>query len=240
MTVQPSPVSRSTGRHDTDPWPRFQDDVAHALDQAQQALVSPDARSLDGVVWAAAHLAAFERAVLPVVRRTVGDGPTAVEEVRRHATVLENALRMFERWHTGDVLAAQVDAARLRRRLLELLMEHGRVERRLLSRLGDRLNPTEQEALAAAYRRALEHAPTRPHPHVPHGGALGALAFRVDAFRDRLMDVMDSRHVPTPRVPREAVRPGRWGLWLLGRSRPDDGIEAKTTALNSTESPFVD
>jgi hypothetical protein len=62
----------------------------------------------------------------------------------------------------------------------------------------------------------LEHAPTRPHPHTPHRGVLGAAAFRVDAWRDRVLDTMDGRHVPAPRAPRQSVAPGRWGNYLLG------------------------
>jgi hypothetical protein len=45
---------------------------------------------------------------------------------------------------------------------------------------------------------------------------LGALAFRVDAMRDKLMDTMDGRHVPAPRTSRESTRPGRWGSYVLG------------------------
>lgn len=226
MSAEPTPSSPRSAA-----WAALERDVADALDRARTALRSPDA-PLDGVVWASAHLAAFERAVLPVVRRVIGDGRAAVAAVRRHATRLEGVLRMLERRETGDVLAAQMDEERLCRELVDLLTEHARMERVLLVRLGDRLNAAEQDALAAAYRRALEHAPTRPHPHVPHSGPLGALAFRVDAVRDRLMDVMDARHVPAPRATHDRVAPGRWGLWLLGQQRPERGIDEKSATLH--------
>ena len=71
-------------------------------------------------------------------------------------------------------------------------------------------------ALEAAYAKALAGAPTRPHPHAPHRGPLGRLAFRVDAWRDHAMDVMDGRHAPVPRRMRTVREPGRWARYLLG------------------------
>ena len=70
-------------------------------------------------------------------------------------------------------------------------------------------------------------APTRPHPHLPHRGITGAIAFRVDAVRDRVLDTMDSRHVPLPRAPHESRTPGRWGSYLLGQMQREDADPAR-------------
>jgi len=83
------------------------------------------------------------------------------------------------------------------------------------------LDADEQRELAESYLDVLVKAPTRPHPHLPHHRLSGAIAFRVDVVRDRLLDTMDSRHVPLPRVPREARKPGRWGSYLLGQMQPE-------------------
>src|SRR5438034_677374 len=72
------------------------------------------------------------------------------------------------------------------------------------------------EQLMASYDAALRQAPTRPHPHTPHRGLLGAVAFKVDALRDKVMDTMDGRHVPAPRKERRPVKSGRWGSYVLG------------------------
>jgi hypothetical protein len=223
MSAETVPTLSTSAR-----WSPMERDVADALDRARIALRSPEHRPLDAVVWASAHLAAFDRAVLPVVRRSLPDGRAVVAEMRRHAGRVEHALRLFERLHSGDVGTNRVDGVRLRRALLDLVTDHARLERVLLSRLALRLDETDQAALLASYHRSLEHAPTRPHPHAPRRGPLGTLAFRLDATRDRMLDVMDARHVPSPRVARPPVRAGRWSLWLLGQQRSDVGPGSTT------------
>jgi hypothetical protein len=51
---------------------------------------------------------------------------------------------------------------------------------------------------------------------MPHRGLLGAVAFKVDAMRDNVMDTMDGRHVPAPRTQRRPIKSGRWGNYVLG------------------------
>lgn len=192
--------------------------VSHARTEARTALTGAAEYPLDGVVWASAHLAAFERAVVPVALRRLADGPGLVAAARRGATAAQQALRTLERLRSGDVLAAQVDDARLRRRVVALLDRRAGIEDAIVAALVAELRADEEGALATAYGSALQHAPTRPHPHAPQRAGIGALVFRVDAWRDRVLDVMDSRHVPTPRVPRaHRADAGPWTLWLLGR-----------------------
>jgi len=118
--------------------------------------------------------------------------------------------------HAGDSLAAQLDENRLDTLLRRTLDAHSRAEHDLVSGLVERMDAGDVEDLMASYDEALRQAPTRPHPHTPHRGLLGAVAFRVDALRDRLMDTMDGRHVPSPRKLRRSIRPGRWGNYILG------------------------
>jgi hypothetical protein len=192
--------------------------VARARDEARAALTGDPEHPLDGVVWASAHLAAFDRAVHPVAARRLAEGAALVERSRRGVSAAQHALRLLERRRTGDVLAAQADDVRLRRRVVALLDDQAVNEDRIVAALAEQLGPDGDGALADAYSTALEHAPTRPHPHAPQRAALGALAFRIDAWRDRVLDVMDSRHVPTPRPAREHRAPaGPWTSWLLGQ-----------------------
>jgi hypothetical protein len=185
-------------------------------DAHQHALDALDAgNAMDAVVWLSAHLAACQHTVHRTAARTRG-ATRALGALRAADLELERMLRRVEQHHAGDVLAAQLDEGRLDGALRRALDRHAGAERELVAGLVERLGTDDVEALMTAYGDALRHAPTRPHPHTPHRGLLGALAFRVDAVRDKLMDTMDGRHVPAPRTSRETPKPGRWGSYLLG------------------------
>ena len=143
-----------------------------------------------------------------------------MRDITRRDVELERMLRIAERRHSGDALAAGLDSDRLHGILLERLDAHAETEHARLSALSEVLSVEEQRSLAESYLDALVKAPTRPHPHVPHHGVVGAIAFRVEAVRDRLLDTMDGRHVPLPRAHHEAPKPGRWGSYLLGQMQP--------------------
>lgn len=182
-------------------------DTAHA-----GALAALDqGRHLDAVVWLSTHLAAMQHAVYPAARHNQG---IAAQRIADHA--LEVLLRSTEQHYSGDSLAAHVDETGLLTALREALERHCRAECELITELTSQLSSDELTRLGAAYSDALRHAPTRPHPHVPHRGLLGAVAFRVDAWRDKVMDTMDGRHVPAPREVRHTKTPGRWGRYFLG------------------------
>lgn len=192
------------------------DALADAHNHAVTALT--DGHALDAVVWLSAHLAAAQRTVHTAARREP-QAARALERARVADRELELLLRRTEQHHAGDSLAAQLDEARLDRSLRRALDRHEIAEHELLLSLADALAPEAIDAVQGDYDAALRHAPTRPHPHAPHRGALGAAAFRIDAIRDRLMDTMDGRHVPLPRTPRVTVTPGRWGSYVLGEMR---------------------
>jgi CHAD domain-containing protein len=185
-------------------------------DAHQHALDALDAgNAMDAVVWLSAHVAACQHTVHRSAAH-MPDATRALGALRAADVELEHMLRRAEQHHAGDVLAAQLDEDRLDHVLRHALERHARAERTLVEGLVERLDDGDVDQLMASYDDALRHAPTRPHPHTPHRGLLGALAFRVDAIRDKVMDTMDGRHVPAPRVSREPTRPGRWGSYVLG------------------------
>ena len=192
---------------------RFVEDLTEAHRQASDALDSGHA--MDAVVWLSAHLAAGQRTVHRTAARTPGTA-RELNALRAADAELERVLRRVEQRHAGDSLAAQLDERRLGEALRSALARHCSTECDVVSGLVERLDSADVDVLMASYDDALRHAPTRPHPHTPHRGPLGALAFRVDAVRDKVMDTMDGRHVPTPRTSREPRRPGRWGSYVLG------------------------
>ena len=195
--------------------------VENAHEQAGAALTAGASSPLDAVVWLSAHLAAVGRTITPVATRRLGETAAVRREGHRRDLELERILRIAERRHSGDMLASGLNGERLRTSILSRLDAHAEIEHTRLAALADLLDDEEQRALAEAYVDALKKAPTRPHPYLPHRGLSGAIAFRVNAARDRLLDTMDSRHVPLPRAPHEARRPGRWGSYLLGHMQPE-------------------
>jgi hypothetical protein len=200
---------------------RHCDELSAAIEAAHQraldSLADPATPDLEAVSWLAAHLAAVEAVVEPLVRR---HGIASGEDLREQQRVnhrLQHELRTLEQAVAGDALAARVDVAACRDRIIAALAEHASGEHLLLDRLGREIG-SEQAALAAArYGSALGVAPTRPHPHLhPALPVVGRVVRRVAGLRDRVLDVVDGRRNPLPREPRRRTEPGRWGHYLLG------------------------
>ena len=190
--------------------------VAEAGRRALAVLQSPDADHLDGVSWASAHLAAVSRVLLPLARRTLPDAADDVVLVRRAGAHLQVHLRRLEQLHSGDGLVSRVDDMAVHDAARDDLQRYLVLESALWQRLFAELGPDASEVAVAAYERHLGHGPTRPHPHAPQRGPLAAAAYWFDAMRDRVLNTMDGRHVPTPRRSRAVREPGRWGSYLLG------------------------
>jgi hypothetical protein len=191
--------------------------LGRAHEEAAQLLAGNDVASMDVVSWLSAHIAAYEHVVYPVIRHTLNNGRALVDGDRAVVVKLARALRMKERHHSGDTLARGLSSERLDSRLAELVDQHQKLQASLLDKLEAALDDTGLSKLHASYTSALQHAPTRPHPHLTSGGLL----FRLDALRDRILDTMDGRHVPIPKAPKVRVIPGRWGSWLLGQQNDD-------------------
>ena len=194
--------------------------VEDAHTQALATLTTEGANPLDAVVWLSAHLAAVARTVRSVASRRLREPAAVLREIARRDVELERMLRIAERRHSGDALAAGLDSERLRAALLERLQAHAEAEHARLTALSGVLSDADEVSLAETYLDALVKAPTRPHPHVTHDGVIGAIAFRVEAVRDRLLDTMDGRHVPLPRASHEPRTSGRWSSYLLGQMQP--------------------
>jgi hypothetical protein len=185
--------------HDNRPTEAALATFAAAGNAARTALGDEPFHPLDAVAWLSAHLATEER----VLARSV-------------AHPLQEELRWLEQVHSGDALVTGRDAEQQRRRVLGALDAYADVERGVLESVLTPLADEQRSVLVAAYRHGLEVAPTRPHPHLPSRGPAGAIAFRIEAWWDRAMNTMDSRHVPTPRRRRAVPEAGRWTGYLMG------------------------
>jgi hypothetical protein len=217
-----STESSSTGSPSTDaeaatPPRDLESVVDFAEAEAERLLDTDGAAPLDVVAWLSAHLAALDRTVYPVAKRAIPDGPRLVAQQREVSGRLARLLRVVERRHSGDVLASGLSSDRLTTSLRTLLDEHHATEREMLDRLATALDDDAKTALVESYESAMRHAPTRPHPHLSRGG----LMFRFDSLRDRILDAMDGRHVPVPRLVHRRIVPGRWGAYFLGQQHHD-------------------
>ena len=161
---------------------------------ALDAVDTGAASDADVVAWLSEHLAALEQVVHPAARRVLPDHRALpAQQARTHA--LAHALRRLHQRVNGDGGAMHLPVARLRDEVRDLLSTYTAGERQLEAQLRAVLTPSAWDELAARYRRAVDAAPTRPHPHAPYSGWTGRLAQGVLAQLDRLLDGLDARPV---------------------------------------------
>jgi hypothetical protein len=195
----------------------------------RQALHASDA----AVAAVSAHLSAMEAVVYPELARRVPGGRARVAELGRLARRCSSVMRGIEQYVQGDLNHPVDSVASLRRDMAGLLAEHAQAEDGLLRELEERLSDPERARLLDRFADAMRHAPTRPHPHLGHGGIFGgSLAVRLLGTFDHLLDVMDAREVAGAPV-RAPAPAGLWGWYLLGRPTspaPERPTDEGTTA----------
>jgi hypothetical protein len=165
------------------------------------------------------HLAAVEAVLYPVARRHLAGGRAAVAAQQRLARRIERLMRRIEGRFYGDAYAIDLEVEQLQDRLAQLVEVSRRTELDLARRLDRTLSTEHRAAVVHSLAAAMAHAPTRPHPYLPHSMGLGKLTFRMSALWDRALDVMDNRRVPgtTPRR-RPKRRLTLWDRYVLAPS----------------------
>ncbi len=181
-------------------------------ESARSHLAAPTGPTLSGVVWLSAHLSAIEHAIYHALPPGTSSR-TAVDADQAIARRLKRGLRLLERQLTGDSTAPTGFAGTT---LMTALDAHDRSELSMIEVLDRSLTPDQMRTVLDRYRDALQHGPTRPHPHGRHAGAIEPLMFALNSAADRIMDALDSRPSPLPRTPRSPRRLGKWSLYVLG------------------------
>jgi ParB-like chromosome segregation protein Spo0J len=143
----------------------------------------------------AAHLAAFQRAVLPVAEARLSDGAARAAELRHHARELATTLYWLDRHLTGDSRAAAWPTRQISQEVHQAAADYTRAERALAGALAEALDARDMTELVKAYHRAALGAPTRAHPRLSYRGLTGRLAFRLAAYFDDVRDGTDNRPV---------------------------------------------
>ena len=197
---------------------------------ALAALDDPEAGALRAVTWSSAHLAAVGRVVYPAARKALPDGPSRVRALLEVDRRLQQALWRLDRHMTGDVHLSHLPEEVLLDRVREWLERHDELERPLVADLAAAVGEQREKELVAKLAAVMPHAPTRPHPDTPRFLVLSTLAFKIDALADHLRDVMDNRHIPTPRLIKPALKPGLWGSYLMGATFRDEPREKREPA----------
>lgn len=176
------------------------------------------------VTTASRHLHAVNEVLVPEARRLPDgkelthaylDSARELEVVLAHVkgheygSAYENGIAWGSVW---SEVGAALDAQRIR-------------EEELAERLTDQLDDTDVDALAERLDEAEPREPSRPHPYLPHQGALGAVTRQVVKRTDRAWDHAEGRSAPWPTKPKK--RPGLLGQYLMADPRfdPDETNE---------------
>ena len=144
------------------------------------------------------HLAAVEAVLLRQVRRTVPDGDALVHGYLYAARRLEMSLALLKARLYGEAHAIHVEWPDVWDRVQTRLAEHNRLERTMVDALVRHGDPEKVDGLARQVFDAERHAPTRPHPMLPHTGMLSLVARRIWAVADRFWDAAEGRIIPEP------------------------------------------
>lgn len=136
------------------------------------------------------------------LRRQPSSDPRALGHMLAARSDVEHALlSLFRRLH-GDAHERR-PVARLQDDAEAALVRYLELEHRWLSSIDTASRPFDV-ARRPALRTLHRRAPTRPHPHAPHRGVSGRIAFRVNGWLDHVKDTLDSR--PVSRELRSATR----------------------------------
>lgn len=168
------------------------------------------------------HLGAVEAVLLDPVRRAVPDGDALVHGYLEIVRGLEHTLALVKARLYGEAHAVLLDWTHLWRRVADELAEHNRLETSLVTALVQHGDPDMIDGMARRVFDAERHAPTRPHPMLPHLGFLGRAARRVWAVADRFWDAAEGRVIPDPVRPEPRTHDSLLAQYLVADPKFDD------------------
>jgi hypothetical protein len=209
------------------------DALAHRLAQAADAhpVTDPDHPrdqypAIDTfLAIASRHNAAVVAVVVPAVRRRLPDGTerarTFVHESRR----FEVALNQVKAKLYGSTYAIRRPWSSIWDDVWREFTWMCELERELVTDLDAARRSDDPDWGEELYRSEV-HAPTRPHPYIPHQGARGKVARAVAGRVDRFWDAAEGRMVPEPIHHHDRAHDGRLTQYLLADPHlPEDQDE---------------
>lgn len=182
------------------------------------------------------HLNAISAVMLPLVNKHLDDGAARAHDLVASIKVLEVALNLVKAKLYGATFAQhqlwpevwdQVDPPF--ERTLDL-------ERALARDLDAILEHADAEDVADELHDAADHAPSRPHPFLPHQGVGAGVVRAVAAKVDSFWDTAEGRLFPEP--PHPPHRTGsRLEQYLLGDPTFDEELPADGSADRAPDEP---
>jgi len=160
------------------------------------------------------HLHAVDEVLLPPARSRCRDGRSLVHDYLGTLHELEVALAHAKAHEYGSTWETRYDWSGVWDDVDAGLAHHRRQEEQVGLGLTHTLDDEELAELTGRLGVAEEHAPTRPHPYLPHTGAAGRASRRLMRMVDGFWDSVESRYVPEHQAPPHK-RPGLLGQYLL-------------------------
>lgn len=161
------------------------------------------------------HVAAANAVLVPAARHHLTDGVTRAHEFSRQSRHLEQSMALVKAKLYGAAQAIRTPWGEIWSEVHEqfdLLLE---MEEALVHDLAEQTETELCNSLADSVYRAELHAPTRPHPFVPHQGLPGRMARRVCLQVDHFWDTAEGRMIPEPTKPHDRSHDGPITQYLL-------------------------
>lgn len=163
---------------------------------------------------ASRHNAAVHAVLVPETRRRLPDGVARAREYVHQSKRLEIALAQVKAKLYGSTYAVRRTWASVWDDVRRECAATWKMEKELVDDLAETLEPDEPDFGARLYDAEL-HAPTRPHPYVPHQGVVGKMARRVALQVDRFWDTTEGRMIPEPVKHHDRSLDGRFAQYFL-------------------------
>ena len=168
------------------------------------------------------HLSAVQAVLLDPVRKSVPGGDALVHEYLHAAKRLELTLYLVKSRLYGEAHSMKLSWSELWTTVQQELAEHNRLESNLVAELIRHGDAAQVDGLARKVFDAETHAPTRPHPRLPHTGMLALMARRVWSVADRFWDTAEGRVIPEPIHPAHHKHDSLLAQYLVADPMFDD------------------
>jgi hypothetical protein len=172
-------------------------------------------RAIDTFLASASrHQGAVLDVVVPAVRQRVRDGKEQAQAFVHRDKELEVALAQVKAKLYGSSYAIRRSWPSIWDDVRREFDATWRLERELVEQLDRHRQDGDPDWGERLYHAEL-HAPTRPHPFVPHSGLRGRIARTVALRLDRFWDAAEGRMIPEPVHPHDRGHDGRLTQYLL-------------------------
>lgn len=166
------------------------------------------------------HLHAVDAVLLPAVRSHCDEGSELVHAYLHTAKELEVVLAHVKAHEFGSAWESGFDWEAVWGDVDATMSAEWDVECRMVEPLVAEMTDDQLVELSARLEQIESHAPTRPHPYLPHTGAAGRVTRGLMRVADSFWDAVEGRFVPEPER-KSHKKPGLLGQYLLADPRWD-------------------